>query len=229
MTVDILLMRFRQDINRAREFQNSLKEKVRILPLERSPRYIAGVDASASHNKIIGVASLFSFPELMSLEDSYEIMDVSFPYIPGFLSFREGPAIIGALRKLKRRPDVILADGQGIAHPRSAGIASHIGVLLDIPAIGCAKSRLVGVYQEPGKERGDRSSLLYGGAIVGAVLTTRRGVRPLFVSAGHRITREESVEIVLHCANRFRLPEPLRRADHISRELRRGLVSSSVA
>jgi deoxyribonuclease V len=224
----MLFMRCQQDINRAREFQNLVREKVRILPLGSSPRCIAGVDASASHNEIIGVASLFSFPEIIPLEDSYEIMDIPFPYISGFLSFREGPAIIGALKRLKRRPDVILVDGQGIAHPRSAGIASHIGVLLDTPTIGCAKSRLVGAYEEPGKERGDRSPLSYGGTIVGAVLTTRSGVKPLFISPGHRITKEESVEIILRCATRYRLPEPLRRADHISRELKRGLVSSSV-
>jgi deoxyribonuclease V len=221
-------MRWPQDINRAREIQNLLREKVKILPLGGSPHCIAGVDASASHNEIIGVASMFSYPDIIPLEDAYEIMDIPFPYITGFLSLREGPAILGALKRLKRRPDVILADGQGIAHPRAAGIASHIGVLLDIPAIGCAKSRLVGEYKKPGQEKGEYTPLSYGGNIVGAVLTTRSRVKPLFISPGHRITMEESVEIVLRCATRYRIPEPLRRADRISRELKHGLVSKSM-
>jgi deoxyribonuclease V len=206
-----------RNIAAARKSQLSLREKVKILPLGIIPHSIAGVDASFFNHKIIGVASLYSYPGITSLEDAHATGNAFFPYIPGFLSFREGPAILNALRRLNIHPDVILVDGQGIAHPRGFGIASHIGVLLDIPTIGCAKSRLIGEYREPGPERGEFSHISYAGQIVGAVMRTREGVKPLFVSPGHLITLEESLEIVINCANRYRIPEPLRRADRISR------------
>ena len=216
-----------QNITAARESQLSLREKVKILPLGSSPHFIAGADASAFNHTVIGVACLYSYPGIKSQEDAHVIGEAFFPYIPGFLSFREGPAILNALKRLKRHPDVILIDGQGIAHPRGVGIASHIGVLLDIPAIGCAKSRLIGEYQEPGPERGEFSHITYAGKIVGAVVRTRDGVKPLFVSPGHLITLEESLEIVINCAKRYRIPEPLRRADRISRILKMCLDSGN--
>jgi len=218
-------MKWPRNITAARESQLSLREKVKILPLGSSPRFIAGVDASSFNHKIIAVASLYSYPGIESLEDAHAIGKALFPYIPGFLSFREGPAILNAAKRMNSHPDVILVDGQGIAHPRGFGIASHIGVLLDVPAIGCAKSRLIGEYLEPGQERGEFSHITHAGQIVGAVLRTREGVKPLFVSPGHLITLEESLEIVIKCANRYRIPEPLRRADRISRILKLCLVS----
>lgn len=214
-------MRWPVNIAEARKIQDQYKNRVKIVPLGKSPDYIAGVDAAFSDDKIIGVACLYKYPEIVPLEDSCVIEKTAFPYIPGYLSFREGPAIIHALRDLKRKPDMILFDGQGIAHPKRLGIASQIGAILDMPAIGCAKSRLVGEYEEPGRNKGDWSPMTYGGEVVGAVLRTRDGVRPVFVSPGHRIDLKESIEIVLGCTGKYRIPEPLRRADMISKKMKK--------
>ncbi len=157
---------------------------------------------------------------MISLEDVCAISGISFPYIPGFLSFREGPAIIKAVNKLKIKPDLILFDGQGIAHPAGMGIAAHVGVLLKIPAVGCAKSRLIGDYVEPGDVKGQHAQLKYQGKIVGTVLRTRDNVKPLFVSPGHLIDLKGAVNVVLTCIDKYRIPEPLRRADHLSKKLR---------
>lgn len=213
-------MKWPEDITESRKIQDTLRKKVKITSLKKKPIYIAGVDAAFSGRKVIGVASLYKYPELIPIEDAYAIMKVSFPYIPGFLSFREGPAILKALNKLKIKPDLILFDGQGIAHPGGIGIATHIGVLLDIPTIGCAKSKLVGEYKEPGIKKGEWSPLKYKDRTVGVVLRTREKVRPLFISPGHRIDIESSIRIVLGCTTRYRIPEPIRRADIISKKIR---------
>jgi len=201
-----------KNISEARKIQKILRSKVIIKPLSFEPEYICGVDASFSEKYIFACASLFKFPELIHIEDSFVKMKLEFPYIPNFLSFREGKAIMEAIKNLKIKPQIILFDGQGIAHPLSFGIASHIGVLLDIPSIGCAKSRLVGEYEEPKKERGSFSYLYYRGKIVGAVLRTKTGVKPIFVSPGHLIDIESSIEVVLKATNQYRIPEPLRKA-----------------
>jgi len=198
---------------------------VNIIPLKKEPKYIVGVDAAFLNNKVIGVACLYKYPEIHFIEEAYAVTEILFPYIPGFLSFREGPAIIMALKGLKRKPDIILFDGQGIAHPKRLGIASHVGVLLNIPTIGCAKSRLVGTYKEPGPKKGTCSSLLYKKEIVGVVLRTNDNVKPLFVSPGHRIDIQGSMEIVLACSQRYRLPEPLRWADFLSKKIKRELLA----
>lgn len=210
-----------QNISEAKDVQNSLKDRVKITPLRRFPEFIAGVDAAFLDDKVIGVACLYKYPEITPVEDAYVVTEVTFPYIPGFLSFREGPAIIEVLYKLKIKPHVILFDGQGIAHPKRMGIASHIGVVLGIPAIGCAKSRLVGDYREPEIKKGKTSSLKHQGKVVGAVLRTKDKVRPVFVSPGHRIDLKASVEIVLGCITKYRIPEPLRRADSLSKKIKR--------
>ncbi len=140
--------------------------------------------------------------------------------MPGFLSFREGPAIIVTIQKLKTKPDLILFDGQGIAHPKGIGIASHIGVMLNIPTIGCAKSKLVGKFEKPDKDKGSRTYLYYKGERVGAVLRTRKNVKPVFVSPGHMIDIKSAIEIVMNCATEYRIPEPLRRADQLSKRLK---------
>lgn len=214
-------MRWPDNITEAKTIQDTLKNKIRITPLKKNPRYIAGVDAAFFKNKVIGVACLYRYPDLTLIKDVYAFAEISFPYIPGFLSFREGPAIIKAINRLEIKPDVILFDGQGIAHPRGIGLATHIGVLLDIPAIGCAKSRLIGEYKEPGFSKGEWSPLNLKNRTVGAVLRTRENVRPLFVSPGHRIDLEGSVRIALNCTIRYRNPEPLRRADFISKKIKR--------
>jgi len=208
-------------IDEAKAVQAALKDKVKIVALKKKPKLIAGVDAAFSGGKVIAVASLYKYPDLINLEDAFSILACPFPYIPGFLSFREGPAIIQALYGLKGIPDVILVDGQGIAHPKKLGIASHIGALLDMPAIGCAKSRLVGKYKEPKSRRGSRSDLKYNGEIVGSVLRTRDGIRPLFVSPGNKVNLHDAIRLVLGCARQFRIPEPLRRADFLSKKLKK--------
>jgi deoxyribonuclease V len=208
-------------IPEAKVVQSALKDKVKVMPLQKTPKYIAGVDAAFPENQVLAVACLYRYPELSLVEETIAVTEVSFPYIPGFLSFREGPAVIDAIGTLTVQPDLILVDGQGIAHPKGLGIASHIGVLIDIPTIGCAKSRLVGEYKEPGAGKGDWSPLHYGGKVVGAVLRTRDRVRPLFISPGHRIDLKASIEIVLGCTGNYRIPEPLRRADILSKKIKK--------
>ncbi len=147
-------------------------------------------------------------------------MECFLPYIPGILSFREIPPILKALKKLKSEPDLIFCDGQGIAHPRGLGLASHLGLLTGKPTIGCAKKRLVGQFSEPGQHRGDYSLLLYKGKKVGAVLRTKEKIRPLFVSPGYAIEIEGSVRIVLDCGGQYRIPEPIREAHLLVNKLR---------
>ena len=209
-----------KNIAEAKIIQSALKDKVKVIPLQKTPEYIAAVDASFPDNQVLAVACLYRYPELTFMEETVATREVSFPYVPGFLSFREGPAIIDAINKLTVKPDIILVDGQGIAHSKGMGIASHIGVLIDIPTIGCAKSRLVGEYKEPGVRKGSWSPLQYNGKVVGAVLRTRDHVRPLFVSPGHRVDLKASIEIVLGCTGKYRIPEPLRRADILSKKYR---------
>ena len=205
------------EIREAREIQIALAAQVRCIRLTSPIRLIAGVDASISGHRVFAAACLYDFPSLDIVEEAVASRPLMFPYVPGFLSFREGPVVLDVLAALGRKPDLLLIDGQGIAHPRKLGLASHIGVLLDIPAIGCAKSRLIGNFREPGQGRGCRSQLTFNGQTVGAVVRTRTGVRPLFVSPGHLVDISGSVRFVLRTAPRFRIPEPLRRADTLSR------------
>jgi deoxyribonuclease V len=220
-------MRWPSTLAEAREIQHALKEKIRIVPLSETPEFIAAVDAAFIEKKVFGSACLFNFPSLALAEQAFAEGETAFPYIPGYLSFREGPVIVEALKRLGKRPDLILIDGHGIAHPFGIGLASFIGVVLDLPAIGCAKSRLVGDFIEPGKRKGDRSPLTYQEKIIGMVLRTREGVKPVFVSPGHKIDLEDSCRIILQCAVRYRLPEPLRRADAFSRELKQTFLCRS--
>lgn len=180
-------------------------------------RFVAGVDAAFSReglNCLAGVV-LWDLQKQAMVEDHVASRRLLFPYIPGLLSFREAPAALAALRKLQSRPDVLLCDGQGIAHPRRLGIASHLGVLVDLPTVGCAKSRLVGTYEEPGLRRGSRSRLKDGDEVIGAVLRTRDKVKPLFISVGHGIDLQTAERLVLACSLGYRLPEPVRLADRL--------------
>jgi deoxyribonuclease V len=215
------------NINDAKEIQKTLQQKIVISPLTRNPRSIAGVDAAFLDDRVVGVASLFAFPELRLIEETYAELPSSFPYIPGFLSFREGPALIEALKKLKSRPDIILFDGQGLAHPKKLGIATHIGVLLDTPSVGSAKSRLIGKYEEPGPKKGAWSALHYRNEPVGSVLRTRDYTKPVFVSPGHMADVKTAREIILACSTKFRIPEPLRRADSVSKKIKKQLLMCS--
>jgi deoxyribonuclease V len=208
-------------LQEARALQEVLRTKVKIVPLVRMPEKVAGVDAAFYGDTVMAVASLYRYSPLEHGEDGVCREKTKFPYVPGYLTFREGHAIVNAVKRLKTPPDLILVDGQGIAHPRGIGIASHIGILLGIPTIGCAKSSLVGEFREPGMEKGDWTYLIHKGVRVGAVLRTRGDVKPVFVSPGHLADVPSSVEVVMCCVSKYRIPEPLRRADRISKELSR--------
>jgi len=204
----------------ARIIQEKIASRITLVALEREIKTVAGVDAAFVDGKTIAAISVFDYRSLECIGEYHHIQKTSFPYIPGYLSFREGPAILAAFRKMTTPPDLLLFDGQGIAHPRRAGIASHMGVLLNIPAIGCAKSRLVGESEKPALKKGSWSPLYYRDEIVGAVLVTRSGCKPLFISPGNLITLKEAIEVVLHLTPRFRLPEPIRAADSLAKRLK---------
>jgi len=180
-------------------------------------REVAGVDAHYSVDRVCAAVVVMGLPNLATVESALVHRPLTFPYLPGLLSFREAPAITEALNQLSKKPDLLLVDGQGLAHPRRFGLACHLGVLADVPTIGVAKSRLIGTYEEPGIERGAWSPLTDGDETIGAVLRTRRTVRPVFVSVGHRISLRTAIDLVLRCTGQFRLPEPIRAADWLSR------------
>ena len=173
---------------------------------------VAGIDVGIKQDVARAAVVILSYPTLEPLEVALAEAPISFPYVPGLLTFREGPVVLAALGQLKVKPDLLIFDGQGIAHPRRLGIATHIGVLVDRPSIGCAKSRLWGKHQEPGPEKGDYALLRDGQEIIGAVVRTRSRVKPVYVSVGHRIDLERAIEYVLSCCTRFRLPETTRLA-----------------
>lgn len=207
--------------DRARAIQRHLRHHLLIEPLGRSPDVVAGVDVSVRDGQARAAVVLLSLPELKPLEAVTAEQPVGFPYIPGLLAFREGPVILKALEKLQTSPDVLIFDAHGLAHPLRFGLAAHLGVLLDLPSVGCAKSRLCGAYEEPNPERGNWSYLFdesggRGDRAIGAVVRTRDGVRPVFVSIGHRVDLDSSVSIVLNCAPRYRLPETTRWAHHVA-------------
>ena len=186
-------------------------------------RIIAGADISCTKgdDRVYAAVVLLDAATLEVVEEARYSCRISFPYIPGLLSFREGPPMLRAFEKLRNRPDVILFDGQGIAHPRGFGLASHMGLILDIPSVGCAKTRLVGAFREPGEKRGQQSPLVYKEKRIGAVVRTKDRVKPVFVSQGHRVSLERAVEIVLQCARRYRIPEPIRRAHILVNKMRK--------
>ncbi len=159
---------------------------------------------------------MLSFPDLQLQEQAISQRQTTFPYIPGFLSFREVPVILEALEKLTIIPDIIICDGQGIAHPQRFGLACHLGVLIDLPTIGAAKSRFIGTHQELAAEKGSWKPLIDGGEVIGAVVRSRTHVKPLYVSPGHRISLETAINLVLQCTSKYRLPETTRWADYLA-------------
>jgi deoxyribonuclease V len=186
-------------------------------------RTVAGADLAfdpQTNDAVAGVI-LYGLPGLEEIERQMAWRKLRFPYVPGLLSFRESPVLIAAFQRLRTEPDLIMIDGHGRAHPRSFGIACHIGVLFDKPTVGCAKSLLIGEYQEPGPRTGSTSSLLFRGERVGVVLRTRDNVKPIFVTQGHRLALDTAVTLVRQCADGFRIPKPTREADRYVRQLRR--------
>ena len=179
---------------------------------------VAGIDLGydAKNDRSRAVCVVLSFPELELLEHSEAILPIQFPYVPGLLSFRETPVAVKALEKLKITPDIILCDGQGLAHPRRFGIACHIGLITNVPTVGVAKSLLVGKFENLGEKRGDTAALIHRGEQVGAALRTKDKVQPVYVSVGNRIGLATATGLVLQCAPKYRLPETTRLADKLA-------------
>jgi len=196
----------------------ALQRKLRDLVIPRGrvrDRLVAGVDVGYKGG--VARAAVVVLRRLEPVEEVVIEEPVSFPYVPGLLSFREIPPLLTAWKRLKTRPDVVIVDGQGIAHPRRFGVASHFGLLIGVPTIGCAKSRLVGEFKRPAPTRGSWSPLRHRRETIGAVLRTRDGGNPVFVSPGHLIGLRRAISVVLACAPRYRLPEPQRRADQLTK------------
>jgi deoxyribonuclease V len=177
-------------------------------------RLVAGADIAIDQTSGQAFAAIvvLDWGSMKVVSRAFGVAEISFPYVPGLLSFREGPVYLQAFHRLSLAPDVIIFDGQGIAHPRRVGIATHLGIFLDIPTIGCAKSRLVGQYIEPAKAKGSWTDLRDGDQRIGAVLRTRDNVRSVFVSPGHRVDLKSAIGIILACCRGYRLPEPTRKA-----------------
>jgi deoxyribonuclease V len=196
----------------AAAIQRRLASQVVVGGAPQDVRVVAGADISVGAGRGRGAVVLLSYPDLTLLEQQVVEMELGFPYVPGLLAFREVPVLTEAFRRLSRRPDLLLVDGQGLAHPRRLGIACHLGLVLDLPTIGCAKSRLVGEHGTLDEAAGSRTELRDGPDIIGLVLRTRTRVTPVYVSVGHRIGLSEAAEWVLRLCRGFRLPEPARLA-----------------
>ena len=196
-----------------RELRARLLLEDRLGPVQR----VAGVDVGfEAGGTITRAVAVLHYPDLALVETAIARRPTTFPYIPGLLSFRELPAVLEALDQLRAPPDLLLCDGQGIAHPRRLGIASHLGLLTDLPSIGVAKTRLCGTGEEPPDQRGAWTPLQMNGEIIGAVLRTRPGVKPLYISPGHRISLETAIRYVMACCPRYRLPETTRQAHRLA-------------
>ena len=207
-------------IDEAKELQRELAARLVLEDQFGEIHTVAGVDMAI--NELNGMARaavvLFSYPDLVILEKHIYEEPLRMAYIPGLLSFRELPCVLGALQQLRQRPDLVMADGQGIAHPRRLGIASHLGLWIDTPTIGCAKSILVGTHEPIGDAVGDWSPLTYRHETIGAALRTRAKVKPMYISPGHKISLASSIKFVLACGRGYRLPETTRQADKLSKD-----------
>lgn len=199
--------------------QRKLAADIALIPLPRVPRVITGCDCGLNlkANKIVALMISFSFPELEELEVVRAVRPLEFPYVPGLLSFRECPAYIDAFAMLRTKPDVLMIDGQGLAHPRRLGLGCHLGLWLDMPAFGVAKSLLCGEYGKLSVRDGAASPLVHKGEEVGVALRTKKGVKPVFVSAGNRITLAEAEALTMACCDGHRIPLPTRKADALVR------------
>ena len=208
-------------VEEAIQIQESLKDRVILKKTFSKVRTIGGGDVAYSKtgDGLFGVIVVLSFPDLELLDIATANGKVSFPYIPTLLSFREGPILIKTFQRLKIKPDVMIYDGQGIAHPRGIGLASHMGLWLNLPSIGCAKTPLLDEFISPGSSKGSFEWIQREGKEVGAVLRTKDKVKPLFVSPGHRIDLITSVQLILESCQGFRFPEPLRRAHQATRNM----------
>ena len=217
--------------SQAIELQKSLATKVQFTPYRTNPKLVAGLDCALSKDgqKIIAAVVVLQRAqateslwgpvtaghEFRLIETENASQKVTFPYIPGLLSFRESPVCLAAVQKLKNQPDIFIIDGQGIAHPRRLGLAAHLGLFFDKPTIGCAKSRLTGSFEEPSNVKGAHNPLTDGNDVIGAVVRTRTNVKPVFVSVGNKCLLKDAIEITLACTTKYRLPEPTRLAHQL--------------
>lgn len=218
MRIDFLHHSWDLSIAEAQKVQKGLSQLVKLSRDFDVVHRVAGVDVGFEQGDKMTRAAVvvLSFPELTLLESALVRQPTRFPYVPGLLTFREAPAILKALSQLSQPPDLLLCDGQGLAHPRRCGLACHLGLRSGLPSIGVAKSRLIGEHAAVGEQRGDWQPLLDGGEVIGAVLRTRPGVKPLYVSIGHRIDLPTAIEYVLACTPRYRLPETTRQAHRLA-------------
>ena len=202
--------------------QKELKSQLQLQPLSAPPRLVAGADLSFDKNSDTVYAGIvvLCLPDLRIVEERGLQTTAPFPYVPGLLSFREAPAILQVWELLENKPDLLVTDGQGTAHPRGLGIACHLGLWLDVPTIGCAKTLLCGKFEELDEQRGSHSPLIYRGETVGAALRTKTRVSPVYVSPGHLIDLESSLDILLLCDGGYRIPEPTRQAHLFVNRLR---------
>lgn len=205
-------------VEAATEIQQQLRQEVMTTDQLETVQHVAGVDVGFEADGTITRAAIaiLSFPDLQLQEHAIARRPTEFPYVPGYLSFREVPAVLDALAQVKITPDLLLCDGQGIAHPRRFGIASHLGLLVNLPAIGVGKSRLVGKHDEVPDQKGSWVPLTHKGETIGAVLRTRPGTKPLYISIGHRVTLLTAIEYVLRCTTKYRLPETTRFAHKLA-------------
>jgi deoxyribonuclease V len=223
----------------ARRIQEELRERWEAKDRFGTIRTVAGLDAAfvlkgsqafrkpsrwnitREANRAIGAVVVFSYPEMRELERACAEVPLEFPYVPGFLSFREIPALLAALGKLRRMPDLLFCDGQGYAHPRRMGLASHLGIVLDVPSIGCAKSVLIGEHGPVGRKQGDWSAIRDGEETIGAALRTRTDCRPVYISSGHRVSLETALRLTLSVGDGTRVPRPTREADRFVSQTKR--------
>lgn len=203
-------------------YQNELRQHINIKPLDKPIRTIGGADISFNKYEETVYAGIvvFSYPDMKMIAQSTAISRTSFPYISGLLAFREVPALLEAWQKLKTKPDVMVLDGQGIAHERRLGIATHFGLVTGIPTLGCAKSRLAGTYDEPANTVLAQSKMYNQGEQVGVALRSKINCKPLFISPGNLVSMEQSVEIITNCMGKHRIPEPTRQAHLLVNQIR---------
>lgn len=208
----------------ARRLQGELAPRVEAGPALDlgGVRYVAGADVSTQGERAFATVVVLELAGLSVVEVQGFEAGLEFPYVPGLLSFREIPSVAGALEKIETPVDALILDAHGLAHPRRMGLASHLGLFLDVPTVGCAKSRLVGSHEEPGVEKGSATDLVHRGEVVGRVVRTRERVSPVYVSVGDGLDLESAVGLVLACCTRYRLPETTRRAHEAANRLRRG-------
>jgi deoxyribonuclease V len=215
----------------AKASQLELAERVRLQSLPTAFRVLGAADIAymAATKQLVAVMMTFEWPEIAVIESSHVIAPITFPYVPGLLSFREIPPLLAAHRMLQHPPEVLLCDGQGIAHPRKFGLASHLGLCLEIPTVGCAKKLLCGKHGELGIHRGSATPLHLRDEAVGWVFRSRDGVKPIYISPGHLSDLESSKDLIHRCLGRFRIPEPLRQAHNLATQLRLSLADSPEA